>query len=83
MIHGIGEAMETLDDVATGYDEAAKELERAAKHLRHSAELFREKEVPRGCAHVFAAYGHIQTSQTIIDKHAQVHRLKASVPDDN
>jgi hypothetical protein len=33
--------------------------------------------VPRGCAHAFAAYGHIRTGQMLIDENAIVHAAKA------
>jgi hypothetical protein len=62
---------------ARKYDEAATELEAAAAHLRLAAMHFRDAEVPRGCAHAFAAYGHVRSGQRLIDENAMVHASKA------
>jgi hypothetical protein len=45
-----------LEDVARQYEEAAAELEAAVRHLRTTAGHFRDANVPRGCAHSWAAW---------------------------
>jgi hypothetical protein len=70
-------AAEAHAAAAATYERAAEELDAAAAHLRHTARLFREGEVPRGCTHAFAAYGHIRTGQMLIDENAIVHASKA------
>lgn len=62
---------------AARYDKSADELDRAASHLRIAAQHFRADDVARGCAHVFAAYGHVHVVQRQIDEHAEEHRTKA------
>ncbi len=57
-------AAEARAAAAATYERAAEEFD-AAAHLRHTARLFREGEVPRGCAHAFAALGHIRTGQML------------------
>ena len=72
---------ETHDDpreaVAARYDLAADELEAAVHHLRTAARRFRDADVPRGCAHAFAAYGHMHTAQEQVDDNAVIHASKA------
>jgi hypothetical protein len=36
----------------------------------------RDREVPRGCAHTFAAYGHLQTGQTLLDENVIPHAAR-------
>ena len=71
------------DDVlavtAARYEDSAHELDRAAAHLRIAADHFRAHDVARGCAHAFAAYGHIRVVQRQIDDHAEQHRVKAQI----
>jgi hypothetical protein len=62
---------------AERYEDSARELDEAAAHLRVAAGHFRERDVARGCAHAFAAYGHLHVAQRQIDEHAVEHRLKA------
>ncbi len=64
--------------VAERYDEAAAELDTAAAHLRTAARHFRERETPRGCAHAFAALGHMRNAQNRIDENAILHASKAT-----
>jgi hypothetical protein len=68
---------ELLDKHAELYEEAARELEVAAAHLRRTAEHFRNREIPRACAHVFAAQGHLLVVHKIIEDHALLHASKA------
>jgi hypothetical protein len=70
---------DVFNQTATLYEQAAKELDVAAQHLRITAEHFRNKEVPRACAHVWAARGHLLSAQKIMDEHAILHASKASV----
>jgi hypothetical protein len=70
---------DVLGKTAAHYEDAASELDRAAAHLRIAAQHFRAPDVPRGCAHAFAAYGHIRVAQRQIDEHAELHRTKAQV----
>ena len=52
-----------LEQAAWRYEAAANELERAVGHLRTAARHYREQEIPRGCAHAWAAHGHIVTAR--------------------
>jgi hypothetical protein len=70
---------DVLAATAAHYEESAQELDRAAAHLRLAAEHFRARDVSRGCAHAFAAYGHVRVVQRQIDDHAEQHRMKAQV----
>jgi hypothetical protein len=58
---------------------AAEELERAAAHARIAADHFKSGEVPRGCAHSFAAQGHIAAAAESLSLAAKDHRLKAKL----
>lgn len=64
---------QTPTEVAQQYEQIAAELEAAAKHLRITAQHFREREVPRGCAHTFAAQGHLHQAQTQLATLAVLH----------
>ena len=59
------------------FEEAARQLELAVQHLRTTAQHFRDHNVPRGCAHAFAAQGHMLRAQQYMDKRAMVHAEKA------
>jgi len=50
----------------------------AVRHLRTTARHFREKDVPRACAHTFAAYGHIRQAQARIDERAIEHAARSN-----
>ena len=65
------------DEVAAVFKEAAKELERAAAHCRIAALHYEDREVPRGCAHAFAAVGHLKQAERFIDRNATFHSSKA------
>lgn len=69
------------ESVAARYEQLAAELELAVRHLRTSARHFRDREVPRACAHAFAAQGHMRTAQQQLDDLAIEHAAK-SVPGD-
>ncbi len=68
-----------LEQAAYRYEQAASELERAAHHLRITARHFREDDVPRGCAHAFAALGHMRTAQSAVDELAVLHASKSEL----
>ena len=65
------------EEVAAAFKEAARELERAAAHCRIAALHYEDREVPRGCAHAFAALGHLRQAESSIDKNAIFHAGKA------
>jgi hypothetical protein len=67
-------------ETAAEFERAARELELAVHHLRVAAQRFRDKDVPRGCAHAFAAQGHLLTTQEIVNQRAIVHASKAVGP---
>lgn len=66
------------DEAATLYDSAAEELEQAAKHCRTAARHFRDREIPRGAAHAWAAFGHIRAAEESLDSQARTHASKSS-----
>ena len=68
--------METNDghETAAGlYDECASELESALRHARAAARHMRDGDVPRACAHGFAALGHMTSSQRLLEDNAILH----------
>ena len=72
-------AREALETAARGYEQSASEFEAAAQHLRVAAQRFREQDVPRGCAHAFAAYGHVRNAQGELDRNAILHASKSTL----
>ena len=66
-----------LETAARLYDEAADELELAVGHCRVAAKHFREREVPRGAAHAWAALGYLREAEDRLEAQARMHRLKA------
>jgi hypothetical protein len=70
---------DALEAAAQLYDDTASELELAAEHCRTAAGHFRDKEVPRGAAHAWAAQGHILEAQERLQQQAREH-AKKSVP---
>jgi hypothetical protein len=71
---------ETLEAAAQLYDEAAAELDQAARHCEVAAQHFRNKEVPRGAAHAWAARGHMLEALARLDEQAREH-ARRSVPE--
>jgi len=67
------------DDVAENFRAAAEKLERAAAHCRIAAKHYTDRDVPRGCAHAFAALGDIALAQDAIDQNAKLHASKAQI----
>jgi hypothetical protein len=72
-------AARNLEEAAVLYDEAAEELTLAAQHSARAAEHFRNREVPRGTAHAWAALGHIRGAEDRLDEQARMHATKSSV----
>ena len=66
------------DEAAALYDAAAEELEQAAKHCRTAARHFRDREIPRGAAHAWAAFGHIRAAEESLDAQAKTHASKSN-----
>jgi len=62
-----------LETSADLFDGAADELELAAQHCRTAASHFREREVPRGAAHAWAALGHVLNAQEQLEHQARIH----------
>jgi len=60
------------------FDGAADELELAAQHCRTAAGHFREREVPRGAAHAWAALGHVLSAQEQLEHQARIHAGKSN-----
>ena len=69
---------DNLEAAAELFDAAAAELDQAAAHCRTAAEHFREREVPRGAAHAWAALGHIRAAEESLDAQARTHAAKSS-----
>jgi 1-aminocyclopropane-1-carboxylate deaminase/D-cysteine desulfhydrase-like pyridoxal-dependent ACC family enzyme len=67
-----------MEAAARLYDAAAEELEQAAEHCRTAARHFREREVPRGAAHAWAALGHIRGAEESLDAQARTHAAKSN-----
>ncbi|MGD8830762.1 MAG: hypothetical protein PVF57_09170 [Pseudomonadales bacterium] len=67
------------DDVAATFALAAEKLERAAAHCRIAGMHYTNREVPRGCAHAFAALGDLMQARAAIDENASVHASKAQI----
>ena len=63
----------TREAVAHEFERAAEELDLAAHHLRTAARHFRQGEVPRGCAHAVATYGHVRNAQDRFDRWTVAH----------
>lgn len=68
---------ERFEAAAGLYDRAAEELERAVAHCRVAAEHFRNREVPRGAAHAWAALGHVLEAEDRLYEQAREHRLRS------
>jgi len=70
---------ETIETAAGELEEAAHQLEMAVRHLRVAAQHFRDGEIPRACAHAFAAHGHMLEGRRHVDHRAVVHSTKSNV----
>jgi len=58
---------------AAAYDEMARELEVAAGHCKTAAGHFRNEDVPRGAAHAWAAFGHLEEARQALVRQARNH----------
>ena len=67
------------DEAAELYDRAAGELQLAVDHCRVAAQHFRDRLVPRGAAHAWAARGHLLEAEALLDEQAREH-ARRSVP---
>jgi hypothetical protein len=67
------------DQAAELYDRTADELQLAAEHCRVAAQHFRDRLVPRGAAHAWAARGHLLNAVSLLDEQAREHASR-SVP---
>ena len=68
-----------LAEAAHLYERAAADLELAAAHCRRAAEHFREREVPRGAAHAWAARGYVLTATDALDTQAREHARRSNL----
>ncbi len=71
------EGRRVREDMARRYEQAADELEMAVRHLRTAARHLHDRNVPRGCAHAFAAVGHIRSCERELDENAIQHAEKS------
>lgn len=62
-----------LQKSAHQYDLIAEELESASKHYKTAARHFRDKEIPRGAAHAYAGWGHINKAERLLRDESIVH----------
>ena len=67
------------DDVAEEFRLAAEKLERAAAHCRIAALHYTDRNIPRGCAHAFAALGDLSLGEAAIRRNAELHAGKANI----
>lgn len=71
-------ANEELEAAASLFERAADELDLAARHCRTAAGHMRDREVPRGAAHAWAAHGHMLRAGELLDEQARVHARKSN-----
>ena len=71
-------ANEDLEAAAALFDRAAEELDQAARHCRTAAGHMRQREVPRGAAHAWAAHGHVLRAGALLEEQARVHAEKSN-----
>ena len=67
-----------LEATIANLTDIAAELERAAHHARTAAKHFQDREVPRGCAHILAAEGHIVKVRRALDVVVETHAARAT-----
>lgn len=68
---------EIFEQLAQDYEALAQELEQALAHCHTAARHARNQEIPRVCAHAFAAEGHMHNAQQQLKNLAQLHAQKA------
>ena len=71
-------ANEDLEAAAQLFDLAADELEQAVAHCRTAAAHVRASDVPRGAAHAWAAWGHLDLAVERLRGQARVHAVKSN-----
>lgn len=62
---------EVFESIARRYETLA------AEHGRVAARHYRDREAPRGCAHAFAAQGHVRAAQDLMDELAVLHARRS------
>lgn len=60
------------------YAAVAQELEMAARHSWLASEHMKAREVPRACAHAFAATGHMRVADERLGEMAKFHAAHSS-----
>jgi hypothetical protein len=70
-------ANELREQAADQYEQAADELAAAADHLRITARRFRADDMASGCAHAWAARGHMLNADTLLNALAVLHASRA------
>ncbi len=73
--------MGAREEISEEFAKIAEELQRAAEHCRTTSERFASHDVPSGCAHAFAALGHLSRAQAGIQTCAERHSLFARIND--
>ena len=61
------------------FGNAAGELRQAAAHLDVAAKHFQGGDIPRGCAHAFAAQGHESRGAAALDEATRIHADHSNV----
>ena len=64
---------EKLEASAKQYESIALELLKAADHYKTAARHFCNQEVPRGSAHAYAGFGHINKAELLIKSESIKH----------
>jgi hypothetical protein len=67
------------DEAARLLDDVAEELRQSEAHVRVAADHFGNREVPRACAHQWAARGHLLKALEGLDEQAREHSER-SIP---
>jgi hypothetical protein len=70
---------EKLEESAKQYENIADELSKAASHYKTAAHHFRNNEVPRGSAHAYAGWGHINKAEELL-KSESIKHSENSIP---
>lgn len=71
------EDLEPEELIAECFAAASAETALASEHYRVAAKRFRAGKVPRGCAHAFAAFGHLQEARRAARAAATIHADRA------
>lgn len=69
---------EKLEQSAQQYDLIAAELHKASEHYTTAARHMREKEIPRGAAHAYAGWGHINKAEMLLKAESVVHATNST-----